>query len=320
VYGTGTFFTGNVSVGDTITVGAESKVVGYVTSFTELTVNSSFAATQTAQTYSINANTYKIYANVGTFANCTTGDILRVGSESAQIVYWDSSYVLSLNKALTTSAQSESCYKVENVYPKFSKKFYVRNSKDQVFKCIANDSGIASTVEPKISIGGERPDKAFIETADGYRWKYLYSISYGEKQKFMNSNWMPVHTDNSVTGSAVNGRIDHVVITSGGDGYTFNGSSNSANATIITVTGDGEEANITARLVGGVITELNILDGGQSYTRAEITTTTEPSGNAASFDVVIAPYGGHGSNPAKELGCYTAMVSVNVEDQDIPTA
>jgi hypothetical protein len=176
---------------------------------------------------------------------------------------------------------------------------------------------------PTISIDGQLPENAFIETSDGYKWKYMYTIPAGLKEKFFTSDWMPVIADSLVVSSAETGRLDILKIISGGQGYQANG--NSSSAQIVTVTGDGTGANLTAQVVNGVITKINIIDGGQNYTTAtlSIIDNTKISNTAnANVVAVIGPQNGHGADPYYELGATNLMVSVDLaadENNTIPT-
>lgn len=70
-------------------------------------------------------------------------------------------------------------------------KFYVLVDEDRVYKCIDNNYGASSTVAPT------HTDAQIRTLGDGYRWKYLYSIT-DSKRKFLttgsssNPGYMPV--------------------------------------------------------------------------------------------------------------------------------
>lgn len=250
------------------------------------------------------------------FSTLAAGDIVEIEGVQKEIINVSSgSGKLNVNSAYTTTFTSNVMLKVSNTYPNFANTFYVRNSKDQVFKCLFNNN-VVSTSEPTIDIDGQLPENPFIITGDGYKWKYLYTIPYGMKQKFFTTTWMPVVSDTAVTATAVDGRLDIVNIINNGTGYyTIGQSGNSASLPIIVVTGDGTGANITAKIESGVITDLNILDGGSGYTTANIT-AVDPDQSAtgvdAVFDPVIGPKNGHGSDPSRELGCYSVMSCVEL--------
>ena len=177
---------------------------------------------------------------------------------------------------------------------------------------------------PEIRIDGQLPENAYIEASEGYKWKYMYTIPPGLKEKFFTSQWMPVLSENIVTSSAVDGRLDIIKIYNGGTGYL--GGANSNSAAIVTVTGDGSTANLTARVVNGIITNINILNSGTNYTNATISFndgSKTPGTNTANVIAVIGPQNGHGYDPAYELGATSLMVSVDLigsENSTIPTA
>src|SRR5210317_1672509 len=265
-----------------------------------------------------------VVANTAVFTgNLTTGNIVQISTETKEIVAFINTDAVVVNSNVSTAYTGEAMIRLSNTFPQFANNFYVRNSKDQVFKCLFN-ANVASTTEPTIDIDGQLPENPYILTADGYKWKYLYTIPYGLKQKFFTKNWMPVISDTAVTAGAENGRIDIINIEDGGTGYFLdNGESGNSNSlSILTVTGDGQGANVTAKVESGVITDINILDGGSGYTNAVISISDPDqtaSGNAANLHVIISPSGGHGSNPNRELGCFSLMTSVDLEGTESDT-
>lgn len=96
----------------------------------------------------------------------------------------------------------------------YSKQFYVINDQYQVYKCIYNNRGANSTVEPRLT----SPEGTF-STADGYIWKYMYTVDPSANAKFTTSDYIPVKTDPAVSGNAVSGTIDAYSISNGGSGY-----------------------------------------------------------------------------------------------------
>src|SRR5581483_11001267 len=73
-----------------------------------------------------------------------------------------------------------------------SKKFFVVSQESgnyHVFKCLNNASGAASTFQPKLSETSADDNQYY--TADGYHWKYLYTITSTNFLKFSTSNFMP---------------------------------------------------------------------------------------------------------------------------------
>lgn len=102
-----------------------------------------------------------------------------------------------------------------------SKDFYVvvdEGSYKHVYICIDNNGNSASTIQPDFShVNGS--NNASYETSDGYKWKYMYSVSSSVNRKFGTTEYIPVVANNIVTQNARDGAIDFIKITSGGRGY-----------------------------------------------------------------------------------------------------
>ena len=134
--------------------------------------------------------------------------------------------------------------------------FYVLTNDFNVYKCLDNNLGAPSTVKPTgFPISP-------IRTADGYLWKYMYSIAPIKRSKFLTSTKMPVQkslTDKFYT----NGSISNVVINYSGAGYD-------ENTTVITVSGDGVGADFTPVVVEGEIVDIIVNSVGSGYTYAVI--------------------------------------------------
>lgn len=87
-----------------------------------------------------------------------------------------------------------------------------------VYKCLDNNGNSYSTVTPDIShISGANTD--LYETSDGYRWKYMYSVSSAEKTKFSNQDYFPITANSSVTNSAIAGSLSIIKIIDPGKRY-----------------------------------------------------------------------------------------------------
>lgn len=94
------------------------------------------------------------------------------------------------------------------------KNHHVLNGFNKVYKCLFNNNGQPSTVEPN-----EVSNSTFI-TADGYYWKYMYTISTANTIAFINPDFIPVDVNNSIVTSAINGSIEVILIDAGGTGYS----------------------------------------------------------------------------------------------------
>jgi len=195
--------------------------------------------------------------------------------------------------------------------------FYVRNSFDQVFKCLWNANGAASTVMPSFTPGTYGTNGIF-QGVDGYKWKYMYTIDSGSKRSFMDSSWMPVpvgqNTEGPVFGSTITGAPDFTNQTGAWSGdieviNVINGGSGYSNVTTpaITITGDGTGATAYATVsANGSISDIVVTNAGQNYTYATISITAT-TGTPATVVAPISPVGGHGFDPVSELGCNHVM-------------
>ena len=95
------------------------------------------------------------------------------------------------------------------------KPFYIITDDRNVYKCIENAAGAPSTAKPTHQVAGGLPP---FET-DGYRWKYLYTISEAAEAKFGTVNFIPVIANNSVTAAATPGELLHIQVESPGSNY-----------------------------------------------------------------------------------------------------
>ena len=136
----------------------------------------------------------------------------------------------------------------------YSSKFYVMTDEYNVYKCIRTGRDSAgATVDSTVKPTGTSAT-VLIETADtsaasgrGYLWKYMYTISASDTIKFVTNEFIPVKTlgaqteidgthtngginsqaDNDGSGQwdvenqAVDGAIDHVVVTNAGTGSSY---------------------------------------------------------------------------------------------------
>lgn len=150
--------------------------------------------------------------------------------------------------------------------------FYVLTDDDNIYKCIDNrDSNgdvIAST---------DKPTTTGVEvqiTSDNYHWKYLGTITDGDKTRFLDDNWIPVRKlvgrVNEETGELdendtvadtfdVNGELDTVTIVNGGSGYTN---------PQVSVVGDGVNGDVIVTASAGVIDTATIDRVGSGYSFA----------------------------------------------------
>ena len=189
--------------------------------------------------------------------------------------------------------------------------FYVLSSLNNVYKCMWNNSGATSTVEPTGTSNSE------LTTADGYIWKYMYTLTTAQITDFLTADFMPVATNATVSGAAVNGAVRNYVIMAGGAGYT------SGTYSTQTLRGDavlrgGTAATFTVIVTGGVVTSVTAVGAGTApgYTFADcaiddISGIGTPS-TSATVTPIIGPPGGHGYNAIDELGGFYVMTNTTI--------
>ncbi len=202
----------------------------------------------------------------------------------------------------------------------FDKKFYIITSEFKVYKCIVA-GGSVSTQQPTQTLTDPTAE------SDGYIWKYMYTISVADAEKFLTNSYMPVKTvspraggqasdyssdstaENALseadyaqylnqkasTNSVTAAGIERIEVTTGG---TY-----SSTPTIV-ISGDGTGATATAVMSGSgsnqTVASVTINNKGTNYTVADITFSAGDAGARA----VISPELGHGTQPIKELGAF----------------
>jgi hypothetical protein len=193
------------------------------------------------------------------------------------------------------------------------KQFYIINRYDQVFKCLWNNNSGASTVEPMFQPGTYGTNNIYLST-DGYKWKYMFTVSGQSKVKFMDREWIPLTISsntvpNPVQTTAGYGDIEVINVVSGGSGYDAGNSS-----IIVTVSGDGSGVTANASVSGGSISQIYVSASGSNYTYANVSVTGTTAngttlGSGASLIAPVSPVGGHGFDPKSELGCRHVMIT-----------
>jgi hypothetical protein len=146
----------------------------------------------------------------------------------------------------------------------YSKQFYVVTSLFRVYKCLFNNYGAPSTVEPDLTI-----NSGDFDTADGYKWKYLYTINSAERKKFNTDSYIPVISSDVVSQFAESGAVHVIPVTNSGNnyisanGYIFNVINSysfqvsNSNASIISGAYTGSTFYVYSGGAAGTITTVN---------------------------------------------------------------
>ena len=189
--------------------------------------------------------------------------------------------------------------------------FYVLSSTNNVYKCMWNNAGAASTVEPS------HTGTAEITESDGYTWKYMYSLTTTQITDFLTADFMPVATDATVSAWAAlndDGAVRHYKVMRGGAGYTVGSHSG-------TLQGDssvrgGTAATFTVTVAGGAVTSVVMVNAGSKYTFADcnidgISGIGTPS-TSAIVTPIIGPPNGHGYDAISQLGGFYVMTNTTI--------
>jgi hypothetical protein len=194
--------------------------------------------------------------------------------------------------------------------------FYVINSNNEVYICLEqgkkqDGSSQLSTNQPTGNTTGTP-----FRTADGYTWKFLYSIGALRADKFLSSAYMPVRfvgaTDSDspaedlqqqlVQNAAVKGQIVGYSVTSGGSGYTSTPS--------VSIVGNGTGATAYAVRAGETIVDIKVKADsagnsgnsyfGSGYDYANVV-ISGGGGDSCIVRPILGQYDGIGANPVIDL-------------------
>lgn len=158
-----------------------------------------------------------------------------------------------------------------------NKNYYVLTKERHVFKCIWNNNGQPSTVEPYIATPTE-----ILDTSDGYRWKYLYTIPYADYVNFTTGQYMPIRT--STLGLPNGAVIEAKIIDQGTNILTSTGSSGNIQLTIV---GSGANATGYAVIRNGMIANIVITNGGSGYDINTSASFTDSNGNVYNVQLIV---------------------------------
>ena len=149
----------------------------------------------------------------------------------------------------------------------YDKAFYIVTSEYKVYKCISSP-GTQSTVEPT-HINTDPTAES-----DTYKWKYMYTVSVTDAEKFLTISYLPVRTEPTVsTSTGGNGGSSSVTVTlTAANEYIVAG---------MLVTGSGITAGDTVAAIDGVTLTL-------STAREVANGTTLTFGRLADTDVNYA--------------------------------
>ena len=144
----------------------------------------------------------------------------------------------------------------QNDDPLEQRDFYVLTNDFNVYKCIWNNDGQPSTVQPSGT------DVDYFETSDGYVWKFMFFLPLALRNKFMTASLMPVPKQVKNKYYSAGEIVDYTIV-HGGNNYDVE-------EAYPVVSGNGVDADVDIVVEDGTITALVINDGGTGYTNAQL--------------------------------------------------
>ena len=207
-------------------------------------------------------------------------------------------------------------------------KYYVMNSNYEVFKCLyngqtpANATGINATYEPKTSPTagqGTYANGLFTESATGYIWKYMYTLSTADVIAFLSSDFLPMGTYDGP--AVVDGAVHIAVITDGGgtlpatdELFVKVDGDGTGGIVKITTTAGGAIGSVTMEAVGSGYTYGNVrIVNGNIFSDAGVTTNLPIDAAATgAVEVIMSPEGGHGADLAAEFFAKRVMTNIRL--------
>ena len=144
-----------------------------------------------------------------------------------------------------------------------NKNFYVLTDQFNVYKCISNNNGAPSQVLPTHTTS-DIP----LET-DGYKWRYMFSVTTSLLRKFIVPNFFPLNDDPNVLAPTKPGTIDNLRVDVSGSGFPANASVATGTEIPVFIQGDGDQnssATVNISTSQGQIVSIESFDDeGSNY-------------------------------------------------------
>jgi hypothetical protein len=180
-----------------------------------------------------------------------------------------------------------------------------------VYKCLDNrrqtsgDGVNGGTVVPS-TIKPTSTTNEIIVTSDGYRWKYLTTVSELDKVSFFTPDWTPIREVESNVSTGGNGAIHALIIENQGSGYT--------STPTITFDCDGTAPTVdSVTLVNGRLTHIKLSAYGTGNSFCNVTVSAPGGvGITATVKAVMSPFGGHGYSNINETYADRIIVTTSL--------
>ena len=210
-------------------------------------------------------------------------------------------------------------------------------SEYNVYKCLFNNSNTISTDSPARI--GSSADLEPITTGDGYMWKYMYTITKLDYEKFASTEYVPLTPNNSIIEGAVPGRIENIMITSAGvryDNYIAIGTFKTGDIRVNgsgTVYGAPEIASSLNDYYKGCVMKIKTGAGAEQYRRvvnysgdgvqklftldSPFTTTPAVNDTYEIYPYILVWGDGEETTPAEAMAIIDSSTSNSISDVEI---
>jgi hypothetical protein len=172
-------------------------------------------------------------------------------------------------------------------------KFYCMTEDYHVYKCLENNDGTPSTVQPYGS------SYKLLKLSDGYTWKYMYTVPIASRNKFMTLNDIPVTT--AIKNQYYSrGSITSATATAYGSGYAVGDT--------LTVFGNGYLEASPLK-----INSVTISNAGDGYVSTPTMTFSDAYDNIAfalETEYILGEYVKHGNNIYEVVSAGTTDAAV----------
>jgi hypothetical protein len=253
VTGTGTSFTSDFGLEDRIFIGSQSRQVVTIANDTVMTVGTPFSTNAAANVYQkgkLDNNGYYVFAaRQSPYENDDLPASTIDNDYEAQVFIHDE---LMFGRKITgddvVPVINKKSWQANTIYDIFDdkdtalieKNFYVITFENKVYKCIYNNNGGPSTIEPSHTQTGFPPAES-----DGYRWLYLYNITNDQLLTFGTDNYIPVFENEDIKKAAIDGSIFNITVVANGSGYPAHSGviGTTSNSSIIKISDNASTAN-----------------------------------------------------------------------------
>ena len=168
--------------------------------------------------------------------------------------------------------------------------------------------GVNATFLPYVNQSGELEDIIITNRGEGYTYIDLEVVGDGTgANAYAVLSTGDLDTiQSTVELAAIDGAIYSFRSNTGGNNYSY------AN---VTIAGDGSGFAGTVNLVNNSVSSITVTNPGFGYTYANVTIAGD--GANANLTAILSPFGGHGSNPVKELFADTLMFYSTINNEKV---